>query len=190
MLEVLYSTGLRVSELIGLRVSDLDSKVGCVRCIGKGDKERIVPVGRKALAMVDKYLRDARPKLLGKLRGSPTLFVNRRGVSLSRVGVWKILSAYGRRAGLRGFAYAAHAAPQFRDASAGARRGPAFGATHARPRGHFHHANLHPRSGGAVEADLQSASSPRMKCRSVLRARSGIDLKFIADAFAVFSRTS
>jgi integrase/recombinase XerD len=101
MLEVLYSTGLRVSELIGLRVSDLDSKVGCVRCIGKGDKERIVPVGRKALLMVEKYLRDARPKLLGKLRGSPTLFVNRRGVSLSRVGVWKILSGYGKRAGLR-----------------------------------------------------------------------------------------
>ena len=101
MLEVLYSTGLRVSELIGLRVSDLDSKVGCVRCIGKGDKERIVPVGRKALVTVEKYLRDARPKLLGKLRGSPTLFVNRRGVSLSRVGVWKILSGYGKRAGLR-----------------------------------------------------------------------------------------
>jgi len=101
MLEVLYSTGLRVSELIGLRVSDLDNKVGCVRCIGKGDKERIVPVGRKALIMVEKYLRDARPKLLGKLRGSPTLFVNRRGVSLSRVGVWKILSGYGKRAGLR-----------------------------------------------------------------------------------------
>jgi integrase/recombinase XerD len=101
MLEVLYSTGLRVSELIGLRVSDLDSKVGCVRCIGKGDKERIVPVGRKALLMVEKYLRDARPKLLGKLRGSPTLFVNRRGVSLSRVGVWKIFSGYGKRAGLR-----------------------------------------------------------------------------------------
>jgi len=101
MLEVLYSTGLRVSELIGLRVSDLDSKVGCVHCIGKGDKERIVPVGRKALLMVEKYLREARPKLLGKLRGSPTLFVNRRGVSLSRVGVWKILSEYGKRAGLR-----------------------------------------------------------------------------------------
>jgi integrase/recombinase XerD len=101
MLEVLYSTGLRVSELIGLRVSDLDSKVGCVRCIGKGDKERIVPVGRKALIMVEKYLGDARPKLLGKLMGSRTLFVNRRGVSLSRVGVWKILSGYGKRAGLR-----------------------------------------------------------------------------------------
>src|SRR5260370_360637 len=101
MLEVLYSTGLRVSELIGLRISDLDAKVGCVRCIGKGDKERIVPVGKKALAIVEKYLRDARPKLLGKMPGSPALFVNRRGASLSRVGVWKILSAYGRRAGMR-----------------------------------------------------------------------------------------
>ena len=103
MLEVLYSTGLRVSELIGLRVSDLDSKVGCVRCIGKGDKERIVPVGKKAVSMVDKYLRDGRPFLLrnARVNGGPALFVNRRGVALSRVGVWKILSAYGRRAGLR-----------------------------------------------------------------------------------------
>src|SRR5438128_1208497 len=101
MREVLYSAGLRVSELVGLRVTDLDTKVGCVRCIGKGDKERIVPVGKKALGMVEKYLRDARPKLLGKAAGSPTLFVNRRGGALSRVGVWKILSSYGRRAGLR-----------------------------------------------------------------------------------------
>jgi len=101
MLEVLYSTGLRVSELIGLRVTDLDPKVGCIRCIGKGDKERIVPAGRKALGMVEKYLHDARPKLLGKGVASPALFVNRNGHSLSRVGVWKILSAYGRRAGLR-----------------------------------------------------------------------------------------
>src|SRR5437867_8307319 len=76
MLEVLYSAGLRVSELVGLRVGDLDTKVGCVRCIGKGDKERIVPVGRKALGMVEKYLRDGRPKLLGKATSSPTLFVN------------------------------------------------------------------------------------------------------------------
>jgi integrase/recombinase XerD len=101
MLEVLYSAGLRVSELVGLRVSDLDNKVGSVRCIGKGDKERIVPVGKKALSMVEKYLRDARPQLIGKATGSPMLFVNRRGRALSRVGVWKILSAYGRRAGLR-----------------------------------------------------------------------------------------
>ncbi len=103
MLEVLYSSGLRVSELTGLRVMDLDRSVGCVRCIGKGDKERIVPIGRKAMALVDRYLRDARPKLLSKKQSSnsPVLFLNRRGGKLSRVGVWKILSAYGRHAGLR-----------------------------------------------------------------------------------------
>ena len=104
MLEVLYSTGLRVSELTGLRVSDLDTKVGCVRCIGKGDKERVVPVGRKALGMVEKYLGDGRPGLIRGSRGgtgSPFLFVNRRGAKISRVGVWKILSKYGKQAGLR-----------------------------------------------------------------------------------------
>jgi integrase/recombinase XerD len=100
MLEVLYSTGLRVSELIGLRTSDLDAKIGCLRCTGKGDKERIVPVGKKAIVIVEKYLRDSRPKLLGKGTGNPALFVNRRGKSLSRVGVWKILAAYGRQAGM------------------------------------------------------------------------------------------
>jgi integrase/recombinase XerD len=103
MLEVLYSTGLRVSELTSLKVTDLDTKVGCVRCIGKGDKERIVPVGRKALGTVERYLRDGRPNLLKLGRGGAGsyLFVNRRGGRISRVGVWKILSAYGRRAGLR-----------------------------------------------------------------------------------------
>ena len=103
MLEVLYSTGLRVSELTSLRVTDLDTKVGCVRCIGKGDKERIVPVGRKALGIVERYLRDGRPELTKPVKGGAGayLFVNRRGGRISRVGVWKILSAYGRRAGLR-----------------------------------------------------------------------------------------
>jgi len=103
MLEVLYSTGLRVSELVGLRVMDMDRGAGSVRCIGKGDKERIVPIGKKAIALVERYLRDARPKLLGKESKAnvTTLFINRRGGPLSRVGVWKILSAYGRQAGLR-----------------------------------------------------------------------------------------
>jgi integrase/recombinase XerD len=103
MLEVLYSTGLRVSELTSLRVMDLDTKVGCVRCIGKGDKERIVPVGRKALAIVEKYLRHGRIALIGTTRGTAGafLFVNRRGGRISRVGVWKIFSSYGRKAGLR-----------------------------------------------------------------------------------------
>src|SRR6266571_5272582 len=90
-----------VDFLAALYRPDLDSKVGCVHCIGKGDKERIVPVGKKALAIVEKYLRDARPRIMGRAPGSPALFVNRRGAQLSRVGVWKILSAYGRRAGMR-----------------------------------------------------------------------------------------
>lgn len=103
MLEVLYSTGLRVSELISLRVMDVDRSAGCVRCVGKGDKERIVPIGKRALSLVERYLRDARPKLVGSKQQplAPALFINRRGGPLSRVGVWKILSAYGRRAGLR-----------------------------------------------------------------------------------------
>jgi integrase/recombinase XerD len=103
MLEVLYSTGLRVSELTSLRVTDLDTKIGCVRCIGKGDKERIVPVGRKALGIVERYLRDGRPQLMkaGRSPAGAYLFVNRRGARISRVGVWKILSGYGRKAGLR-----------------------------------------------------------------------------------------
>jgi len=101
MLEVLYSAGLRVSELVGLHVNDVDGKVGCVRCVGKGDKERIVPLGKKALGTVEKYLRGARGQLLGKGAGCAALFVNRRGRALSRVGVWKILSSYGRRAGFR-----------------------------------------------------------------------------------------
>ncbi len=104
LLELLYSTGLRVSELVGLRVGDLEMRMGCLRCIGKGNKERIVPVGRKALAAVEQYLTESRPVLLRMRRHAPAvpnLFVNRLGGKLSRVGVWKILAGYGRRAGLR-----------------------------------------------------------------------------------------
>jgi integrase/recombinase XerD len=103
MLELLYSTGLRVSELVGLRIGDLQVQAGCLRCIGKGDKERLVPVGRQALAAVQDYLRDSRPKLIARNpRPVPFLFVNARGGKMSRVGFWKNLAAYGRRAGLRG----------------------------------------------------------------------------------------
>ncbi|MBI3405410.1 MAG: site-specific tyrosine recombinase XerD [Acidobacteria bacterium] len=100
MLELLYSTGLRVSELTSVKTGDLQMDMGYLRCVGKGDKERVVPVGKQALAAVRLYLRDVRPRLLR--RGpSPFLFVNRFGGRLSRVGFWKILGAYGRKAGLR-----------------------------------------------------------------------------------------
>jgi integrase/recombinase XerD len=105
MLEILYSSGLRVSELVGLRVSDLDLQMGTVRCLGKGDKERLVPVGRRAISAAQDYLRHARPVFARARKAAPQqpfLFLNRLGGKLSRVGVWKILAAYGKRAGLRG----------------------------------------------------------------------------------------
>jgi integrase/recombinase XerD len=99
MLEVLYATGMRVSELIHVGVADLEMELGIVRCIGKGSKERLIPVGKSALRAVEAYLRGGRAALAGK-RNPPWLFLNRRGGVLSRVGFWKILAAYGRRAGL------------------------------------------------------------------------------------------
>jgi len=105
MLEVLYSTGLRVSELLNLRMSDVDMRVGCVRCIGKGDKERLVPIGRKAIAAVEEYLAQARPIFARPSSPPPhnqVLFLTKNGKRLSRVGIWKILHDYGMKLGLRG----------------------------------------------------------------------------------------
>ncbi len=105
IIEVLYSTGLRVSELVDLRVSDLEMRMGCLRCIGKGDKERLVPVGRKALAAVQQYLGDGAAGASCERRpGAPppqSLFINRSGTRISRIGVWRILTQHGRQAGIR-----------------------------------------------------------------------------------------
>jgi integrase/recombinase XerD len=100
MIEVMYSCGLRVSELCGLSVADLQQEEGCLRCIGKGNKERLVPVGREALDAVGRYLRDSRPKLLGE-RSSPHLFLGQTGNAVDRVAFWQRLRDYGRQAGLR-----------------------------------------------------------------------------------------
>lgn len=105
MLEVFYSTGLRVSELLNLRISDVDMRMGCVRCIGKGDKERLVPIGRKAIAAVEQYLAEARPKFAHSAtitQHNQVLFLTRRGRRLSRISIWKILHDYGIKLGLRG----------------------------------------------------------------------------------------
>ncbi len=99
MLELLYATGMRVSELTGLGKGDLDANLGILRCLGKGNKERLIPVGRDALKAVESYVTQGRPQLL-KGRSSSYLFLNQRGGRMSRVGFWKILSAYGRKAGI------------------------------------------------------------------------------------------
>jgi integrase/recombinase XerD len=102
LIELLYATGMRVSELISLRPSDVNLEASYLTCTGKGEKQRIVPIGDEAAAWVRRYLRDGRGALLGR-RSSPRLFVNARGggSGLTRVGFWKILKAYARQAGLR-----------------------------------------------------------------------------------------
>jgi integrase/recombinase XerD len=94
LIELLYATGLRVSELVALRPADLNLEARYLTTMGKGRKQRIVPIGDEAAAWVERYLREARPRLL-KRRHSPRVFVNARGgAALSRVGFWKILKAY------------------------------------------------------------------------------------------------
>jgi integrase/recombinase XerD len=98
LISVLYATGLRVTELISLKGGNLHLDEGYLTCIGKGDKERIVPIGQEATDWVRRYLADGRPRLAA--RSSPWLFVNARGGPLSRVGFWKLLKEYGLKANL------------------------------------------------------------------------------------------
>ena len=124
MIELLYATGLRVSELVGVRSADIRLDEEYMTCIGKGNKERIVPIGEQAAHWIDKYRREARPQLVQrvrnvqrvqkvqgvqgvqkvqgvrKIRRGETLFVNARGGPMTRVGFWKILKQHGRKANL------------------------------------------------------------------------------------------
>jgi integrase/recombinase XerD len=99
MLEVLYASGLRVSELCGLGVADVNLDLGVLRTTGKGNKQRLVPVGKEARKAVESYLRTARNQLL-KGRASRYLFVTRRGGCLTRQAFWKLLAACGRKTGI------------------------------------------------------------------------------------------
>lgn len=99
MVALLYSSGLRVSELCQLGLYDVNLELGLVRVMGKGGKERLVPVGSEAIHLLRRYLDSARPSLL-KGRASRFLFVTSRGGKLSRQGFWKALSGYGKRAGI------------------------------------------------------------------------------------------
>ncbi len=101
LLEVMYACGLRASETIGLEVGDVDLHEGFLRARGKGSKERLVPLGRKAIAAISAYLRGGRPKLIGE-RHEARLFVNFRGGPLTRQGLYKIVQRNARTAGLAG----------------------------------------------------------------------------------------
>jgi integrase/recombinase XerD len=101
LIELLYATGMRVSELVQIRPADVNLEASYLTCTGKGDKQRIVPIGDQAASWVARYVSEARPALIGR-RSSPRLFVNAKGggPGLTRVGFWKILKGYAMQAGL------------------------------------------------------------------------------------------
>lgn len=98
ILELLYAAGLRASELCDLKLIDLNLQVGCVRVLGKGMKERIVPIGQAANEAITRYLADCRPRL--DKRRSDRLFLSRTGQPMERVGLWMLVERYGRKSGL------------------------------------------------------------------------------------------
>ena len=90
-LELMYATGMRVSELVDLRIDGLNLDVGYIKCRGKGDKERIVPIGKRAKEATERYLEKVRPKLLPKGSADPHVFLSRLGKKISRVSFWKMI---------------------------------------------------------------------------------------------------
>jgi integrase/recombinase XerD len=99
MLDLLFATGVRVSELCRIATGDLDASLGVLRVTGKGNKQRLVPVGKQALQAIDSYVKNGRPAIL-KGRASRYLFVTARGGSMTRQAFWKLLAIHGKRAGI------------------------------------------------------------------------------------------
>ncbi|MBY0096482.1 site-specific tyrosine recombinase XerD [Mesobacillus maritimus] len=100
MLELLYATGIRVSELIGLNMDDIHLTMGFIRCIGKGNKERIIPLGRTASTALEQYLVKGRPKFVSKGYKDEAFFLNHHGKRLTRQGFWKILKRLAKEANI------------------------------------------------------------------------------------------
>jgi integrase/recombinase XerD len=100
ILETLYATGCRASEVVGLRLHDLDLTTGAARCVGKGNKQRVVPLGSRSRAALATYLADARPALVANRSGVAEVFVSRTGRPLSRLGLWRLVKRHAQAAGV------------------------------------------------------------------------------------------
>ena len=157
LLELLYATGMRVSELVSVRPSDLHLKAGYLTCMGKGSKERLVPMGRSAVEWIGRYSNTARLGLAGE--DCPWLFVNARGGRLSRVGFWKILKKYGLAAGLRHDLSPHVLRHSFATHLLGAWGRPPYDPDSPRARRPVDYADLHAHSRGAAEGSLRRVSS-------------------------------
>jgi integrase/recombinase XerD len=99
LLELLYATGARASEVAGLKIGDVNLKIGYVRCLGKGKKERVIPLNKAAIGAIEEYLEQFRGKLAKSFSGD-FLFLSRTGKALSRIEIWRIVKKYACRAGL------------------------------------------------------------------------------------------
>ncbi len=163
MIELLYATGLRVTELVSVRFGDLHLDEAYLTCVGKGSKERLVPIGDQAAQWIRRYQRDGRPQLTDSApKARDTVFVNARGGRLTRVGFWKILKRHGRTRAAAAHAQPARPAPLVRDAPARERRRPARHSTHAGPRRSLDDANLHARPRNAPANHLRPVSPTRL----------------------------
>ncbi|MCK9604004.1 MAG: site-specific tyrosine recombinase XerD [Candidatus Omnitrophica bacterium] len=100
ILEIFYATGMRVSEVVNLKTDNVNLDIGFLRCIGKGNKERVIPLGKKAIASIKRYLEYSRPKLLRK-KESGNLFISRLGKQISRQSLWKLIRRYARNARIK-----------------------------------------------------------------------------------------
>ncbi len=102
ILETFYASGARASEVAGLKTNDLYLTQGFCRCIGKGSKTRMVPLGKPAIAAIEAYQKELRPRLMERRTASPHLFVSRHGKPLTRIELWRVIRKYARRAGITG----------------------------------------------------------------------------------------
>lgn len=101
MFELMYASGMRISECLNLNLEDLHLTMGFVRCFGKGGKERIIPLGSAAINACKKYIEEARPKLLKTTEKTDAIFINQRGKRLTRQGIWKLLKMHATNAGIK-----------------------------------------------------------------------------------------
>jgi site-specific recombinase XerD/uncharacterized protein YecE (DUF72 family) len=157
MLELMYASGLRVSELVTLRLHNLSLADNVVRVMGKGSKERLVPFGQVARDWITRYLAEARPAILAGQQ-TDDVFVTARGAGMTRAMFWVIVKKQARRRHHHA-AVAAHPAPRLRHPPPEPRRRPARRADAAGPRRHLHHHHLHPRGARAAQAAARAGTT-------------------------------
>ena len=170
MLETLYATGLRVSELVGLTLAQVSLDMGVVRVLGKGSKERLVPLGEESIVWLKRYLATSRASLIAQGK-SKALFVTSRGGPLTRQAFWALLKRLGAKAGIASASLSPHVlAARVRDAPFEPRRRSARRAASARPRRHHDDDDLHACGAGAPEKTACGASSARLAAHRPPRA--------------------